>query len=470
VSRLAAATSVVALVVAGACTDGPRVDPPGLKRIEPDPLASGCAPSGFGSLYSDSEVEPYLAIDPTNPRHWIGVWQQDRWSTGGAAATVTATSFDSGHSWAIRTPPFSVCTGGTYARATDPWVTFAPDGTAHQIAYVFSDNERAMLASRSKDGLDWSPPVVLFSDSDPDFEIDKETITADPRDAHKVYAVWDRLTGQSDPNSADNTGPTWFTRTTDAGVTWEPARLIYDPGKDAQTIGNQILVLPDGTLVNMFLLITGNSTRTPMLRIAAVRSSDGGMGWSAPIIVAEDRAVGVIDKNNHGVRSGSFVPAFTVDPSTGLLFAAWEDGRFSGGKVEGVALAMSTDGGKTWSEPAQVNQVPAAQAFTPTVAIADNGDVGMTYYDSRADTVSDTDHFLVSAWLVVSTDLGGHWTESNIGGPFDLRAAPNAGGWFLGDYEGLVHDGTSFVPFFVMTNNGDGADPTDVFARPDSIP
>ena len=47
-------------------------------------------------------------------------------------------------------------------------------------------------------------------------------------------------------------GPAVFSRTTDGGLTWEPARIIYDPGATGQTIGNQIVVLPDGTLVNVF--------------------------------------------------------------------------------------------------------------------------------------------------------------------------------------------------------------------------
>jgi hypothetical protein len=38
-------------------------------------------------------------------------------------------------------------------------------------------------------------------------------------------------------------GPSYFTRTTDGGLTREAARPIYDPGLDRQTI-NQIVVLP----------------------------------------------------------------------------------------------------------------------------------------------------------------------------------------------------------------------------------
>ena len=45
-----------------------------------------------------------------------------------------------------------------------------------------------------------------------------------------------------------------------------------------------------------------------------------------------------------------------------------------------------------------------------------------------------------------------------------------AGGFFLGDYEGLDHAGRNFVPFFVMTNSGNLANRTDVFAARATAP
>jgi hypothetical protein len=38
-----------------------------------------------------------------------------------------------------------------------------------------------------------------------------------------------------------------------------------------------------------------------------------------------------------------------------------------------------------------------------------------------------------------------------VGGPFNITTAPNAEGFFVGDYEGLTEAGTSgFRPFFIM--------------------
>jgi hypothetical protein len=40
-----------------------------------------------GAVWLNSAVEPDFAIDPANPRHIVGIWQQDRWSNGGARAS-----------------------------------------------------------------------------------------------------------------------------------------------------------------------------------------------------------------------------------------------------------------------------------------------------------------------------------------------------------------------------------------------
>jgi hypothetical protein len=45
-----------------------------------------------------------------------------------------------------------------------------------------------------------------------------------------------------------------------------------------------------------------------------------------------------------------------------------------------------------------------------------------------------------------------------------MLTAPNAGGFFVGDYEGLAAGDTTFDPFFVQTNSGNTANATDAFA------
>ncbi len=425
------------------------------------PFAAGCERvTSAGVAYVGAEVEPYLAADPTDPNRLVAVWQQDRWSNGGARGLGGAYSQDGGGTWTRTAVPFSRCSGGNagnggdYERATDPWVAFAPDGTVHQIALAFNNvanGDNAILASRSTDGgRTWSSPATLRRDGAASFN-DKESIAADRTDARYVYAAWDRLTG--------NNAPTWFARSVDAGVSWEPARNVYDPGANRQTINNQVVVLPDGTLVLFFTDLA--TTGSPDARLRIMRSSDKGATWGTPVTIAAFQSTGTVDpETGNAIRDGSILGSIAAGRN-GTLAVAWQDARFSGSH-DGIAFARSTDGGLTWSAPLRVNGDATSPAFLPSVAIRDDGTIGVAYFDFRANT-ADPNTLPTLHWLATSGD-GVAWTERAIAGPFDYATAPLAGGrMFLGDYAALVPVGTSFVALFGQTT-GDPANRSDIAA------
>ena len=105
----------------------------------------GCAvlPTDGEQNYVNAEVEPWVAVNPQDHNNIIGVWQQDRWGGGGARGLLAGVSHDGGQSWARNWAHFTSCSGGNaqnggnYERASDPWVTFAPNGRAFQIALSF---------------------------------------------------------------------------------------------------------------------------------------------------------------------------------------------------------------------------------------------------------------------------------------------------------------------------------------------
>jgi hypothetical protein len=417
--------------------------------------------------YLNSKVEPWVAVNPRDRANIVGVWQQDRFTFGGSRGLMTGVSHDGGQSWRRTFAHFSRCAGGNasnggdYERASDPWVTFSPNGVAYQIALAFDffDFPQAVLVSRSTDGGEtWSEPTALIRDTDPTVGDDKESITADPEHSRYVYAVWDRV--QFDPTFTIFLGqPTWFSRTTDGGETWEPARIIYDPGSNGGTIANQIAVLPNGALLDLFVLFLPTE-----IQIDVIYSFDKGRTWSQPVVINTIQDVGVVDvKNGVPLRTGDVIPNIAVDRETGTVYVVWQDARFSGGQREGIVLSKSTDGGFSWSAPIQVNRAPTVQAFTASVNVGSDGVLAVTYYDFRNDT-PDPAVLLTDYWQVTSTNAGATWQERHVAGPFDMTNAPISRGYFVGDYEGLAHRGESFLPFFVMTNSGDAANGTDVFA------
>ncbi len=448
-----------------------------------------------GANFPDSEVEPWIDANPTDARNLVGAWQQDRWSNGGARGLVVGASFDGGASWTAKPiPKVTLCSGGTedngggYQRATDPWVTFGPDGVVYQLSLSFNDSDfkHALLASKSSDrGMTWSDPIPIKTDTAPTVFNDKQSITADPHDATHVYAIWDRLVYPNEKanvkaafHAAAYRGPIWFARSTDGGDSWEPARPIYDPGQNSQTIGNQIVVLPKDALqsydlVNVFNLIHNeNKKGLRGSNVAVIRSSDQGATWSKPIVVAKLGSVPVRDpETGEDVRTGDIIPDVAADPSSGALYIVWQDARFGDFQNDGIALSMSADGGRTWSAPIKVNQTPTdrpagnQQAFTPSVAVAKDGTVAVTYYDFRdntpdADTLP-TDHFIVRCDPAASgCATPADWSNETrlTSRSFDMREAPlTSSGYFVGDYEGLTSVENDFLPFFSQSHDSDPA-------------
>ncbi|MGH8801681.1 MAG: sialidase family protein [Casimicrobiaceae bacterium] len=454
------------------CTPGTGISDSRVRLTSTSPFPDGCdAAPVTGVLFTGAEDEPMIAAAPGNSSNLVGVFQQDRWSDGGARGLRTGYSFDGGLSWSFTQAAFSRCTGGgaangaDYARASDPWVSIGTDGVVWQSAIAFNgetfaaDSTSAILASRSTDGgQSWSNPATLIVDGS-GFLNDKDSITSDPFTPGLVYVTWDRL-------SPDAHGPSYLARTIDGGDTWEPARPIYDPGPHDQTLNNQIVVgRTAGGAPQAYDFFTEFDTAangSQSAHLALVRSGDGGTTWSAPISIAAIEAIGTYDPQNppRKLRDGANLGSFAAGPD-GSLVAVWQDARFSGGLRDGVALSRSTDGGLTWSVPVEVNAVPATQALLPAVTVRSDGTIGVLYYDMRNDT-PDPATLLVDAWFTVSRD-GVHWTEAHVAGPFDFDLAPFVdGGLFVGDYQGAASMPTAFAAIYAQTN-ALANDPTDLY-------
>ena len=307
---------------------------------------------------------------------------------------------------------------------------------------------------------------------------DKESITADQNAPGYAYAVWDRLVfpnertqGRSFAHTAAFRGPTYFARTTDGGASWERARPILDPGQNDQTIGNQIVALGTGELVNGFALFRNDARTGSRATVAVQRSADRGTTWTGPITVDRLGTVEVRDPDTGApVRTGDIIPEIASDerPGNDDVYMVWQDARFTAFQRDQVAFSRSGDGGRTWTRPVRISSDASTQAFTPAIRVDADGNLGVTYYDSRlnAATPGVAGPLETDVWFTRSTDGGRTWSEERVTPTsFDMRTAPVARGLFVGDYEGLAAAGTRSFP---LSSESRGA--TDVFASRATAP
>ncbi len=557
VSALALAGALV-LAISNTALAG---SPPPIRISHGDPFEN-CLLGGNGTArsYRSAEIEPWIAANPTRSGNLIGTWQQDRWSDGGAKGQTAGWTFDGGRTWGQTPQPFTRCAQPfyrtqvlQYERTSDPWVSIGPDGTAYAFSLPFDGDfvRNGLATSVSHDGgrtwtgqQDIDPLIARPDTADP--ADDKEAVTADPKRVGSAYGVWDRIEDIFPPCPATPmagraavaishdrqssarraaaataapagpapcpglfTGPTFFSRTTDGGKTWEKARVIVPTGVNEQTIDNQILVNHQtGVLYDFFDFIETDGTN----HIQFVSSSDHGTTWSAPVDVqrlfttGEKRvpgcACGVVDPRDptKPLRTGDIVPSYAIDPNSGQLYVIWQDGRPNNFQNDMLLISTSTQGGAagTWSDPKLVNPPTDRSAFTTGIDVDTRGRVGLIYYDLTPPLSADPNVLLTDTWFTRTDGPGLNFGPRQlIGGPYNMEAAPIARGFFVGDYMsvaaraprgersaaqagGREDDGAGrFVPIFVMTNCKDtsctaqftmdgspkGPDSTDTFTR-----
>ena len=458
------------------------------------PYAS-CTPASTqpGRNYPNAEVEPQIAVNPTNTRNMVGQWHQDRWSNGGARGIAGAYSNTGGAGWKDVTVPYTSCapSGLPYERASDPWVSFGPDGTAYSSALSFdgSTNRNAVSAATSYDGgKSWTNQQTIVAYTTAQFFTDKNSTTADPIHAGTAYTVWDTLISPTDQpddrvHAAAYTGPAEFSKTTDGGASWSAVQTIIGSGNRQQTIGNIIVVDPKtDTLYDFTDLIVPPNTpfqgTASNAEVAFVKSMDGGTTWTSPQVIAPFNAAGVVDPNTGArARVGDGLEEVAIDGS-GKLYVVWESStnfdknlnQAVGTFDNEVLFTSSGDGGANWSTPSAIVGPSNLPIFTPTVAVDNKGNLAVTYYDSHSLSTTNTTTWPVD-YQVIYRKAGetSFSAPQQVAGPFDLMSAPVARGFFLGDYEGLQSTGSGgFIALFVTTNCN--LNPTNPNAPPTGNP
>ena len=224
VFRVIAIAVVSALCAAGTALAA-DYEPAAALNVSAGLSLAGCtagASADFSSAYDGAEVEPQIAVNPSNPLEMIGAAQQDRWPDGGARGLTSWISHDGGASWSqLPDVPWSACQGGParFGRVTDPWVSYDAAGNAYFIGQPIDSAElglsAVMITSFDRQAGAWRAPQILIEDvgSRRAFN-DKISVTGDPTRPGYAYATWLRGDYPNGGHQAENAD---FTRSRTAG-------------------------------------------------------------------------------------------------------------------------------------------------------------------------------------------------------------------------------------------------------------
>ena len=471
----------LSVAVAGTAAAAPYQFGTDLKVSGPSTL-TGCtagASPDFATAYDNTEVEPQVAVDPTNRNEITGASQQDRWPDGGARGLTSWMSTTGGASWAkLPDVPWSACQGGParFGRVTDPWVSYDGGGNLYFIGQPIDSAALGIsaISVTTWNGATWGPPQILIEDNgNRGVTNDKVSITGDPTRPGYAYATWIRFTHPSEQRSSENAdfhsfafrGQPMISRTTNGGASW--SRPVAMRNSNTYFQGNQIAVAPDGTLYNVAAnLFQGATAGKNQVYMAVMSSQDAGLHWQGPSKIAPIRTAQLFNPDNPSfpIRAEDYLPDIAIDPNNGAIYVVWSDGL--GTPINRVVLVKSSDRGQHWSGPTVVaTSGPNVQSYNHSIEVTDDSTVVLTYYDHRnnvmGDGIATTD-----VWLRHSHNGTATWEpEQHLHGPFDMDRAPVSffapgvpRGYFLGDYMGLeTIQGADVINFFASTND-DGAD------------
>ena len=372
-----------------------------------------------------AHVEPAVAVNPRNPRNLLAASQVFR---GQARGLATYVSFDGGLTWQSN----GILPGAAPANGADVTVSFDQAGHGYVSAAmsrgVMGDEAGTAYVWRTDDGgRHFGPAVAAMRGS-----VDHPGLAADPAaGATDLY-----LAGIAFQGSASELR---FTRSTDSGRSFEPARSI-DPSHSPHDRLTVVAAGPGGLVAVMYYVEPPGGGVT----VAVTTSTDHGASFSAPVRLGTVRWPPPVPGVN--ARSG---PALAIDPRTGDIYASVTSYAPATGASE-VEVFTSRDHGRSWSAPAVVASTTGGAYVQPQLAVGESGQVGLSVFElagGRAHVV-----------MVTSAPDGASFgpPRTVTGSSFDptLGLASGAAPRWIGDYQGLAATPGAFHPLWNGTRTG----------------
>ena len=380
--------------------------------------------------------ETAIEVNPVNPLLVIagsngGGGQNQNYSTDGGVTWVNAGSL-----------PATCC---------DPAMAWSVDGT---IAYAATLGQvgggiRATVFRSTNGGMTWGGRVDVSSGGS-----DKEYIHVDHSPSSpfndNVYLTWHQANVM------------FFARSEDRALTWStPVSFPLHP----EGIGSDITTDSAGNIYYFYPTIDRAGSQAILL----LKSSDAGVTWDEPVVVALLSGLFDFAVPSMESRRVFIYVAADVDFNTDRIWVTWTDNTpASGGNtgsaasnVAWIRVASSVDAGATWQLAATPHDAPlppstsAIDRYHPWMDVDTSGVVHLAFYDTR----NSTNRTGVDFYYVASSDNGNSWVqETRVSAETSVNIT-NGQEW--GDYNGLaVNSGQDNLIMTWTDNRIVGASPS----------
>ncbi len=348
------------------------------------------------SVWANDHSESDLAVDPTNPQHIVGMSKFFFSPKDYLFRLGWYDSTDGGQTWTSGLLPGY----DDWMDTTDPTVAFDSQGNLYALVLPFNFviepsgshnwdvghvspkglNDGIFLSRSLKADGDvgrvWRDPVqiAVYRSSGVGRTADKQWVGADIFGKHlgSVYASWVVFDGVA-------------------------ANVVFSVSTDYGAIFNQPQVVSRGTVpkFNEDPYVFEGPEGNVYVSYDNLPSKQGGSTGGFLVVVSHDNGqtfLGPGQQISTGIGPTPYRPdtfrdgvpySMTVDPANGQLLLAYENYAHAVPKGN-IWLTVSSDQGRSWSQPVQVNDPSApGDTFQPKAFAAPNGLFGVAFYDRR---------------------------------------------------------------------------------------
>lgn len=269
-----------------------------------------------------------------------------------------------------------------------------------------------------------------------------------------LYICWTRFYDTSTPPDGIADASELLTaRSTDGGTTWTNEQIVAPNG--TAPFGCSIGVASDGSVSLVW------ADRNDF-DIDFRRSTDAAVTWGATQQVATglrqpgtDNVVTcgggnrpTLNGNIRQLHQAWLAVDATGGPNDGNLYVVYASDPANLTDQSDVFFSVSTDNGATWTQTQMGTGGGNTDQFEPHVAVADNGDLGVVWYDRRNDA---TNNLNIDVYTAFSSDGGATFgglvrvTDQSFGVPsLNPNFNPGAAQCYMGEYLAMTGQGGGF--------------------------
>ncbi len=376
-------------------------------------------------LSNTAQSENSVFVDPMNPLRLINSNNSELWPLPSPRVIYGAdywVSNDGGQTWTGSVQGAGGPNGG------DPATAINSDGRMF-VNFINTANGGQSIAYSDNDGASWSTIQIAAGIQYPYYILDKNHMWVDngPASPHNgnLYVAWTNFLGAT-PRQVE------LSRSINGGLSWStPVNLSSAIQAGTANHGVNIQTGANGEVYVAWSVYDSGYVSEDA--IGFTRSTDGGVTWSPArrIITGIRGHRGIPLGGGKTMRHNSF-PSVSVNQQTGEIFVVWTNIGIPGINTgdPDVYMIRSADGGDSWGSPQRVNQDTVGngkdQWFPWISCDPSTGLLACIFYDSREFPGND----MAETWVALSLDNGDTWED------FRVSDVAWSGDAYVGDYAG----------------------------------